>query len=113
MAARTKLKVGEDQHNYTQFSKRLATWCMVFWGVYRLGSLAVAVLRPESGNSLTIMNNGVDDVAMTIVVSYCVNSLGEKVAYKYFESKAAERSGMYDILKSNDDDDEEDEKGNG
>jgi fatty-acid desaturase len=113
MAAQSKLKVGENQHNYTQFSKRLATWCMVFWAIYRLGSLAVAVLRPDVSNALTIMNNGVDDVAMTIVVSYCVNSLGEKVAYKYFESKAAERSGMYDVLKPKDDDDKEEDNGNG
>ena len=95
---------------YTQFSKRLATFCMIFWGVYRLVTLGVALCRPSIASALTAMNAGVDDIASVVVISYCVNSLGEKVTLRYFESKDKERNNMMATLMEKKDEKEDDEK---
>ena len=81
--------------NFIQFSKRLATYVMVFWGAYRLLSLVLVLFRPEVATALAALTAGIDDLAMVNVISYTANSATEKVTVSYFANKAAERKGMY------------------
>lgn len=89
--------------NYTQFSKKLITAVMIFWGVVRLMSVIATWLNPDSGNTMVIIVRGVDDIAMINVLAYTGNSVSEKVALGYFQMK----SGIKD------EDEEEQDDGNG
>ena len=89
--------------NYTQFSKKLITAVMIFWGAIRLMSVIATWLNPDSGNTMAIIVRGVDDIAMINVLAYTGNSVSEKVALGYFQMKS----------KTKDEDEEEQTDGNG
>ena len=78
--------------NYEQFSKRLSRCVLIFWGVYRVLTLVVAVIHPDITQGLTALTVGIDDAAMCVVISYTVNSATEKVAINYFGSKKYDKS---------------------
>lgn len=89
--------------NYTQFSKKLITAVMIFWGVVRLMSVIATWLNPDSGNVMAIIVRGVDDIAMINVLAYTGNSVSEKIALGYFQMKS----------ETKDEDEEEQTDGNG
>lgn len=88
---------------YVQFSKKLITAVMIFWGVVRLMSVIATWLNPDSGNTMAVIVRGVDDIAMINVLAYTGNSVSEKIALGYFQMK----SGIKD------EDEEEQDDGNG
>ena len=94
-----------------RLSKNITKWILFFWGLYRICSLVVGILRPEIIGGLTALTTGVDDLAMVVVISYLVHSGSEAAVTKYFENKAIERKGMYS--QKDDDDDEDEEYSNG
>jgi len=89
--ARTKEK------QFLQFSKKLITFVMIFWGIIRLASVVAVIVSPDSGTSMAAIVRGVDDIAMVNVLAYTGNSVSEKIALGYFK------------MKSDNKDDEEDE----
>lgn len=101
-------KRGVNQRAYEQFSKRLSKWLLIFWAVYRILTLVVAIIRPDITTGLTTLTHGVDDAAMCVVISYTVNSATEKVTTNYFAAKGAERTKT-----SGSSSDKEDEKKEG
>ena len=101
--------------NFTQFSKKLAKYVLIFWGIIRVLNFIVIALRPESGGALVSLQHGADDIAMAIVIAYTCNSLGEKVTTKiadgYFarERESGVTGGGKDKDKERDGGEEEDE----
>ena len=96
------------QKEFEQFSKKLSKWVLIFWAVYRVLVLIVAILRPAIASGLTALTAGVDDAAMCVVISYTVNSATEKVAIHYFTAKCDERKAL-----AGDDEEEKQEDENG
>lgn len=92
--------------NFEQFSKKLSKWVLIFWAVYRILTLVIAILRPDITTGLTALTHGVDDAAMCVVISYTANSATEKVAVQYFTSK-------HEALEKEKDKDTEEESDNG
>lgn len=92
MSARTKKKskTSSEEKAYVQFSKKLITAVMIFWGVIRLWSVIALWLKPESGTAMAAIVRGVDDIAMVNVLAYTGNSVSEKIALGYFQMKAGE-----------------------
>ena len=68
------------QKQYIQYSKRLTTAVMIFWGVIRLWSVIAVCLNPEAGVTMAAIVRGVDDIAMVNVLAYTGNSVSEKIA---------------------------------
>ena len=97
MAIRRKKKPAEKP--FIQFSKKLITFVMLFWGIIRLASVVAVILSPESGTSMAAIVRGVDDIAMVNVLAYTGNSVSEKIALGYFKMRSGE--------KEEDDEDEE------
>jgi hypothetical protein len=48
-------------------------------------------LNPACGSDMAAIVRGVDDIEMIVVLSYTGNSVSEKVAVGYFESKGHKR----------------------
>lgn len=88
---------------YVQFSKKLITAVMIFWGVIRLWSVLAVWLKPEVGDAMTAILRGLDDIAMINVLGYQGNSISEKIAIGYFKMRSAEKT----------EEDEEEETSNG
>lgn len=86
------------EKQFFQFSKKLITFVMIFWGAIRLASVVAVIFNPDSGTSMAAIVRGVDDIAMVNVLAYTGNSVSEKIALGYFK------------MKSGDKDDEENEK---
>lgn len=93
MSARSKRKRKSSSENkaYVQFSKKLITAVMIFWGVIRLWSVIALWLNPETGASMAAIVRGVDDIAMVNVLAYTGNSVSEKIALGYFQMRAGEK----------------------
>ena len=81
---------------YVQFSKRLVTAIMLFWGAIRAASVVAVFVTPESGEHMAAIVRGVDDIAMVIVLAYTGNSISEKIALGYFDMRAREAQGEKD-----------------
>lgn len=75
---------------YVQFSKKLITAVMIFWGVIRLWSVLAVWLKPEVGDAMTAILRGLDDIAMINVLGYQGNSISEKIALGYFQMRSGE-----------------------
>ena len=92
MSARSKKnrKALTGDKAYVQFSKKLITAVMIFWGVIRLWSVIALWLNPESGTAMAAIVRGVDDIAMVNVLAYTGNSVSEKIALGYFQMRAGE-----------------------
>ena len=94
-----------------QFSKRMSKFVLIFWGIMRILNFVVISLKPDTGNALIQLQHGADDIAMTIVIAYNCNSLGEKIgtliASGYFSRKRTA------LPASDNDDDEADSSSNG
>lgn len=73
---------------YVQFSKKLITAVMIFWGVIRLWSVIAIWLNPDSGTTMARIVQGVDDIAMVNVLAYTGNSVSEKIALGYFQMRS-------------------------
>ncbi len=84
---------------FVQFSKKLITFVMIFWGLIRITSVISVIINPDSGTTMAAIVRGVDDIAMINVLAYTGNSVSEKIALGYFQMKAGEK--------------EEDEESNG
>lgn len=76
---------------FVQFSKKLTTAVMIFWGVIRLWSVVAIWLNPDVGTSMAVIISGVDDIAMGIVLAYTGNSISEKIALGYFKMRSGEK----------------------
>lgn len=90
---------------YVQFSKKLITAVMIFWGVIRLWSVLAVWLNPEAGSTMAAIVRGVDDIAMVNVLAYTGNSVSEKIALGYFQMRSGEGNDR--------DEDKEEEAENG
>ena len=88
---------------YIQFSKKLITAVMIFWGLIRMASVVAVIISPDSGVSMASIVRGVDDIAMVNVLAYTGNSVSEKLALGYFQMRAGENK--------KDDEEKEDENG--
>lgn len=88
---------------YIQFSKKLITAVMIFWGLIRMASVVAVIISPDSGVSMASIVRGVDDIAMVNVLAYTGNSVSEKIALGYFQMRASEAK--------KDDEEKEDENG--
>lgn len=86
----TRKRTTKDKQ-YTQFSKRLITFTMIFWGVIRGFSVVAAWLNPDVGSTMATIVRGIDDIAMVNVLAYTGNSVSEKIALGYFEMKSKEK----------------------
>lgn len=75
---------------YVQFSKKLITAVMIFWGVIRLWSVLAVWLNPDAGSTMAAIVRGVDDIAMVNVLAYTGNSVSEKIALGYFQMRSGE-----------------------
>lgn len=76
-----------NNKNYTQYSKKLTTAIMIYWGLIRLVAFIIVAINQEAGNYLVDLIHGVDDIAMVNVLAYTGNSVSEKVAISYFKTK--------------------------
>ncbi len=94
MSARSKKqsKASSENKAYVQFSKKLITAVMIFWGLIRLWSVIALWLNPETGTTMAAIVRGVDDIAMVNVLAYTGNSVSEKIALGYFQMRAGEAS---------------------
>jgi hypothetical protein len=90
---------------YIQFSKRVTVAVTVMWAAFRLITLLLIALRPETAEALTAFQQGVDDVMMVAIGFYCGNSVAEKGILGYF--KARQRN------QTEDDDSSEEEEASG
>ena len=70
-----------------QYSKKLTTAITVIWCGYRLMALAAVLLKPELGDTVHKMVQGMDDIMICNIFAYNGNSLGEKGFISYFQSK--------------------------
>lgn len=94
----------KQDKQYIQFSKKLITFTMIFWGVIRAFSVIAAWLNPDAGVTMANIVRGVDDIAMVNVLAYTGNSVSEKLALGYFEMRSKENKK---------EDEEEKEESNG
>lgn len=99
----TRKKTQDKQ--YVQFSKRLITFTMIFWGIIRAWSVVAVCINPDAGATMANIVRGIDDIAMVNVLAYTGNSVSEKIALGYFGMKAKENK--------DNDDDKKDEESNG
>lgn len=76
-----------SKKTYTQYSKKLTTAITIFWCVARLFALVATYINPECGSTINMIIKGLDDIEMIVVLSYTGNSVSEKIATSYFESK--------------------------
>lgn len=76
---------------FVQFSKKLITFVMIFWGVIRLASVIAVIVSPDSGTSMAAIVRGVDDIAMVNVLAYTGNSVSEKLALGYFQMRSKDK----------------------
>lgn len=79
-----------EEKAYVQFSKKLITAVMIFWGLIRLWSVIAIWLNPDSGVNMANIVRGVDDIAMVNVLAYTGNSVSEKIALGYFQMRSGE-----------------------
>ena len=86
----TKKKTEENP--FIQFSKKLITFTMIFWGVIRAWSVVALWLNPAVGDTMANIVRGIDDIAMVNVLAYTGNSVSEKIALGYFNMKAKENT---------------------
>ena len=89
--------------NFEQFSKKLSKWVLIFWAIYRIMTVAVAIIRPDVADHLYRLVTGVDDAAMCVVISYTANSATEKISIQYFNAKAKIAGADNDEDKENED----------
>ena len=78
---------------YTQYSKKLATAITVFWCGYRVLAVAALLIKPELGETMNNLMQGVDDIMMCNILAYNGNSLGEKGFINYFNAKYKNKNG--------------------
>ncbi len=102
MATRKKRSLTEKP--FVQFSKRMVTAILAFWGIIRLWSVVSVWLNPDISEGMVKIIRGVDDIATVIVISYTGNSISEKIATGYYNMK---------IKEAEKDEKESDEDGNG
>ena len=76
---------------YVQYSKRITTAITIFWCAMRLFAVIAVYLNPSCGADMATIVRGIDDIEMVVVLSYTGNSVSEKVAVGYFESKAEKK----------------------
>lgn len=79
-----------EEKPYVQFSKRMVTAILLFWGIIRLWTVVAVWQNPDSGNPMVRIVQGVDDIATVIVISYTGNSISEKIAKGYYNMRAKE-----------------------
>ena len=86
----TRKKKSEEKP-YVQFSKKLITFVMIFWGLIRLASVVAVMISPSSGTDMAAIVRGVDDIAMVNVLAYTGNSVSEKIALGYFQMRSKQK----------------------
>lgn len=90
MSARSKRKgkTSIEEKAYVQFSKKLVAAVMIFWGVIRLVSVIAALINPDSATHMAAIVAGVDEIAMINTLAYTGNSVSEKIALGYFQTRS-------------------------
>lgn len=81
------------QKQYVQFSKRITIAVTVMWGAFRLLTMLLIALRPETAEALSTFQNGADDVMMVGIGFYCGNSVAEKGIIGYFGARKRSLDG--------------------
>lgn len=97
--------MAQRTNKYIQYSKKLVTAIMIVWCVIRVFSVLASFLKPEI--DLVGIVRGIDEIAMVNVLAYTGNSVSEKIAVQYFNSKKTTDSD------DEDDDDDNEETNNG
>lgn len=90
MATKQPKKRNATDKTFVQFSKKLITSVMIFWGAIRLWSVIAVWLNPDVGTTMASIVRGVDDIAMVNCLAYTGNSISEKVALGYFKMRSGE-----------------------
>ena len=86
LAARKK----KEDKQFVQFSKKLITAVMIFWGLIRLWSVIAVWLNPDTGSNMAGIVAGVDEIAMVNCLAYTSNSISEKLGLGYFKMKSGQ-----------------------
>lgn len=72
-----------------QYSKKLSTAVTLFWIIYRLAELVVAVIEPAIADALVQLVSGVDTVMMVNLGFYSGNSVAEKAILAWMDKGLA------------------------
>lgn len=72
-----------------QYSKKLSTAVTLFWIIYRLAELVVAVIEPAIADALVQLVSGVDTVMMVNLGFYSGNSVAEKAILAWMDKSSA------------------------
>ena len=75
---------------FVQFSKKMVSCILTFWGIIRIWSVVAVWLNPDISTGMANMIRGVDDIATVIVISYTGNSISEKIANGYYRVRMKE-----------------------
>ena len=105
MSTQRKKKPPVEEKPFVQFSKKMVSAILLFWGIIRIWSVVSVWLRPEISSGMVSMIRGVDDIATVIVLSYTGNSISEKIANGYYgmKKKQIEAEGAKEKEKKADD----------
>ena len=90
---------------FMQYSKKMASRVTLFWILYRIANLIVAIFRPEISNALVDLSAGVDTIMIVNMSAYTMNSSTEKVAIAFGKRKS--------LYSSDNETDEDEEDNNG
>ena len=87
---------------FMQYSKKMASRVTIFWMIYRIVNLAVAIIMPDVSKYLVDLSTGVDTVMIVNVSFYTGNSISEKAIIGFGKRKS--------LYNNNDDEEEKDEE---
>ena len=85
----TKKRSTPSKRAPLQYSKKLSTAVTLFWIVYRLAELVVAVIEPAIADALVQLVSGVDTVMMVNLGFYSGNSVAEKAILAWMDKGSA------------------------
>ena len=95
------MSIKKDKH-FIQYSKKMASRVTIFWMIYRIVNLVVAIIRPDISKALVDLSAGVDTIMIVNMSAYTMNSGTEKVAIAF-----SKRKSLYDEEESKDETTEE------
>ncbi len=80
-----------------RLSKLITRMWLFFYAALVILGLLVLLIRPEISQGLGVILTGPTDIAVAIVISYFVHSGVEGNITQYFNSRARERSSLFDF----------------
>jgi len=93
---------------FMQYSKKMASRVTIFWMIYRIVNLIIAIIQPSISNALVDLSAGIDTIMIVNMGAYTMNSGTEKVAIAF-----GKRKSLYstDDVEKDESDEKEDENG--